>query len=170
MFRPVSGLALSGQARVPNRITNRKKKTPTTSRKTMFPTLRNGLKNPPRPRATLPVARPAVRPDARTAGGLPRRWSPAGPGVRRWCWSEAERRPPAAALPCGRPRASRFPTPGRWSAVSYPIMMVSVAMGAGFCIQFDLPQLPSRRCGRKVIKSHAAPCAPSALAAAGGNP
>jgi uncharacterized protein (UPF0335 family) len=33
---------------------------------------------------------------------------------------------------------------------------------------FAVPQLPWRRCGRKVDKSHAASCAPSALAAAGG--
>jgi hypothetical protein len=33
----------------------------------MFPTLRNGLKNPPTPRARLPEARPAVRPETRPA-------------------------------------------------------------------------------------------------------
>jgi hypothetical protein len=53
--------------------------------------------------------------------------------------------------------------------VSYPIMMVSAAIDDTILHPICLPQLPSRRCGRKVDKSHAAPCAPSALAAAGGN-
>jgi uncharacterized protein (UPF0335 family) len=46
--------------------------------------------------------------------------------------------------------------------------MVSAAKGARILHPICLPQLPSCRCGRKVDKSHAAPCAPSALAATGG--
>ena len=45
-------------------------------------------------------------------------------------------------------------------------MMVSAAVYDGHCSLFAPAQLPSSRGGRKVYKSHAAPCAPFALAAA----
>ena len=76
----------------------------------MFPTLRNGLKNPPSPRATLPVARPAVRPDDRTSvEGLTA--SMVGGWATAWPWLLGDGCAPAASRwPAMRP-ATRIPMP-----------------------------------------------------------
>src|SRR5947207_13351881 len=106
----------------------------------MFPTLGNGLKNPPTPRARLPVARPAVRPGTRLT---PLPVTPSmvtGPEAVR----PAEDVLPAIRCPAMRP-TRRTPIPNTRPMVCGFIPDYDGISGdnpSGFCILFALPQLP----------------------------